>query len=177
MLYRVPGFVAVVALLLTTVFSSESSAQWRGRGQLSQRGMRIIGHGFSAGYHWRNPGHDSSYYCPYSEHNSRLISQEYGYSTGNPYSRNAWQQPGIPVSQYAPSTPVDAESISNGEQAPPPVAPGDSQSNGQESESSEPDSNGSNESSNYGEFDSTDSYGSHSNSTDFIPAGYLKRGH
>ena len=35
--------------------------------------FRWLGNGYSDGYHVRNPGHDSSYYNPYSQHNSNRV--------------------------------------------------------------------------------------------------------
>jgi len=78
MLIRFFSITIVAVLLSTTLLASGSSAQWRGVGQIGQRGLRVAGHGYSAGYHWKNPGHDSSYYTPYSAHNSHLISQPWG---------------------------------------------------------------------------------------------------
>lgn len=79
-----PVFCLLVsAVLVTTALSSVSSAQWLRSGLKGQRRpLRVLGHGYSAGYHWRNPGPNSDYYNPYSAHNSQLTSQtggSYGY--------------------------------------------------------------------------------------------------
>ena len=107
----------VSALLLTTVFSSESSAQRLRSGlQGQRRPLRILGHGWSAGYHWRTPGPNSDYYNPYSAHNSMLKSSgtdgdffPYGgrprYSpTGEP---NYETLHGDPVEGFEPAAPSD----------------------------------------------------------------------
>ena len=114
-----PVFCLLVsALLLTTVFSSVSSAQRLRSGlQGQRRPLRILGHGWSAGYHWRNPGPNSDYYNPYSAHNSMLKSSggdgdffPYGgrprYSpTGEP---NYETLHGDPVEGFEPATPSES---------------------------------------------------------------------
>lgn len=117
----------VAAVLLTTAFSSVSSAQWRRSGLMGQRRpLRVLGHGCSAGYHWRNPGPNSDYYNPYSAHNSQLTSQtggEYGFfpnyggqrysPTGEP---NYETLPGNPIEgDFSPATPsVPSDTPANG---------------------------------------------------------------
>ena len=70
-----------------------------------RRPLRVLGQGFSDGYHKYNPGHDTSYYNPYSEHNSALVSQSPEYLAI--LARQASQQParrffaGVPYSVYA----------------------------------------------------------------------------
>ena len=73
MAFRPVLFTIATALLLITVFSSTSEAQRRGFCQPGQNTFRWLGHGYSAGYHWQNPGPNSDYYNPYSVHNSLLI--------------------------------------------------------------------------------------------------------
>lgn len=60
---------AIAAVFMVNVDSVD--AQRRGRVKLNQK-FRFLGGGWSAGYHWRTPGHDVEYYNPYSHHNSRL---------------------------------------------------------------------------------------------------------
>ena len=57
--------LAVLAAML--VSSTELMAQRR---QPLRNIARQIGVRWSAGYHWQNPGHDSSYYSPWSEVNT-----------------------------------------------------------------------------------------------------------
>jgi hypothetical protein len=71
-------FTIGVSLLL---LSSTCEAQWRVFNQTSQKPFRLTGHGWGAGYHWKTPGHDSSYYMPYSHHNTfRASDWHYGIS-------------------------------------------------------------------------------------------------
>jgi hypothetical protein len=61
------------------LLSSTCEAQWRVFNQTIQKPGRLTGHGWGAGYHWKSPGHDSSYYNPYSHHNSfRASDWQYG---------------------------------------------------------------------------------------------------
>jgi len=60
---------ALVAIVTISSFSSFASAQ------PIQQPLRWLGQGFSAGYHRCNPGPDTSYYNPWSAHNSMLISK------------------------------------------------------------------------------------------------------
>lgn len=67
--------------------------------------LRWLGQGFSDGYHRKNPGYDTSYYNPYSSHNSNLISQSPEYLAIRPVAMNQ-NIPrrffnGIPFSDYA----------------------------------------------------------------------------
>lgn len=66
-------------VLFTVAFPAVSHAQYRyERYQpLLQRTNRVLGAWHGNGRHWRTPGHDSSYYNPWSAHNSALISQGY----------------------------------------------------------------------------------------------------
>ena len=109
--------------LLSVVFADQCQAQL-GRGhQPIQRPGRFLGLGYGIGYHHCNPGPDTSYYNPWSRHNSMLISNSpeyharYGQVNRDPYqillSQNSNFSPGfgqqIPGGlQSAPVT-VDAQ--------------------------------------------------------------------
>ena len=64
-----------------------------------------LGQVYSDGYHRHNPGHDTSYYNPYTAHNSTLVSQSPEYQAI--LAQQASQQPtqrffsGVPFSVYA----------------------------------------------------------------------------
>jgi hypothetical protein len=80
---------------LTEVNCSAQRAIWS---QPGQKPARWLGSGWSAGYHWRNPGHDSSYYNPYSPHNSLRISDSWQsmYDGGSLYKAdNQYQNPAL----------------------------------------------------------------------------------
>ena len=70
-----------------------------------RRPLRWLGQGYSDGYHRHNPGHDTSYYNPYTTHNSTLVSQSPEYQAL--LAQQASQQPtqrffaGVPFSVYA----------------------------------------------------------------------------
>ncbi len=120
MLIRSLSITIVAVLLSTTLLASDSSAQWRGARQIGQRGLRVMGHGYSAGYHWKNPGHDSSYYNPYSAHNSNLVTQPWR-NQGHLYE-GFDPSYGIPHFEYVPASPHEVHDIapvSNGIQAAP----------------------------------------------------------
>ena len=76
------------------------------------RPLRWLGQGFSDGYHRHNPGHDTSYYNPYSAHNSSLVSQSPEYLAV--IAQQANQQParrffaGVPFAVYAAPSQLDA---------------------------------------------------------------------
>lgn len=74
-------FRSLFAIMIAMIaFSSVSQAQYRDhsrRRPLLQRTNRILGVWQGNGRHWRTPGHDSSYYNPWSAHNSALVSQGY----------------------------------------------------------------------------------------------------
>lgn len=57
--------------------NTHCAGQWRAWNQPVQKPLRFLGGGWSGGYHWRNPGYDSSYYHPYSAHNSLRISDQW----------------------------------------------------------------------------------------------------
>lgn len=109
-----PVFCLLVsAVLLTTAFSSESSAQWRRSGlQGQKRPLRVLGHGYSAGYHWRNPGPNSDYYNPYSAHNSLLMSNgsqqgEFGFFPN--YGQPRYSPTGEPNFETLPGNPIPGD--------------------------------------------------------------------
>ena len=91
-------------ILLSGILTSNAEAQTSlGR----QRPLRWLGQGYSDGYHRCNPGHDSSYYNPYSFHNSMLYSQTADFQrlqTQN-YAFESMQDrrffSGVPFSVYA----------------------------------------------------------------------------
>ena len=66
--------------VLVAVFASTTELEAQRRAPLRNL-MRSIGHGWSSGYHSSNPGHNSSYYSPWSERNtwtgeSEIINQQ-----------------------------------------------------------------------------------------------------
>jgi hypothetical protein len=65
-----------------------------------------MGHGWSAGYHHRNPGHDSSYYNPYSHHNSSLRTQWSASSLNSFGFSHSLQTPMINDQVIDPNTPT-----------------------------------------------------------------------
>jgi hypothetical protein len=101
----------VAAVLLTTAFSSVSSAQWRRSGLRGQkRPLRVLGHGYSAGYHWRNPGPNSDYYNPYSAHNSQLTSHTGGaYGFFPNYGGQRYSPTGEPNFETLPGNPIEGD--------------------------------------------------------------------
>ena len=54
--------------LMATLFLSTTELQAQRRTPLRNM-VRQLGHGWSSGYHAQTPGHDSSYYSPWSEQN------------------------------------------------------------------------------------------------------------
>ena len=88
---------AVLYLAVAVTFASlcgESHAQRRAgpvRGP-----MRYLGIGWSGGNHWRTPGHDTSYFTPYSPHNSNLISSPFAAEVPHDHS------PRQPAEEVAP---------------------------------------------------------------------------
>lgn len=94
---------AVTGLLLFTCLENGAHAQWRGVRQPGQKVLRLLGAGFGPGYHWQNPGHDSSYYNPYSANNSLLISKQFPNDANSQYGSGNLPSQGIPYSQYAPT--------------------------------------------------------------------------
>lgn len=64
--------IAVVAVTLVATIVEDCQAQKTFRRRTT---LRVLGQGFSDGYHRCNPGYDTSYYNPYSAHNSYLVSR------------------------------------------------------------------------------------------------------
>ncbi len=64
-----------LAIGLIAFLSEPASAQYRPPIQTVNRVGRFLGHGNGLGYHTCNPGPDVSYYQPWSQKNSYLISQ------------------------------------------------------------------------------------------------------
>ena len=94
--------VALAALVVCGSFALPCQAQNTFR---QQRGLRWLGQGFGDGYHRCNPGYDTSYYNPYSAHNSKLISKTPEYMAVRPVPTNQ-ELPlrffnGVPFSAYA----------------------------------------------------------------------------
>ncbi len=60
--------LTVLLTLVVATFASTSDLQAQRRAPFRNM-MRSLGHGWSSGYHWKTPGHDSSYYSPWSDAN------------------------------------------------------------------------------------------------------------
>ena len=102
MSFKKISLVALVVLVVCGGFALPCQAQNTFR---QQRALRWLGQGFGDGYHRKNPGYDTSYYNPYSAHNSLLISQSPEYMAIRPVPTNQ-QLPrrffnGVPFSAYA----------------------------------------------------------------------------
>ena len=74
----------IVFVLMIAAFAiciQESAVAQRGNQRKLKKYARFLGGGWSAGYHWENPGHRVDYYNPYSKHNSqlRMHSNQSGY--------------------------------------------------------------------------------------------------
>ncbi len=84
-MFRTVILVGVSAAIVLLAGSS-AEAQFVRTGRPIQRLDRWLGVGNGPGYHWRNPGPDVSYYNPWSEVNSSLVSgygiPPYGTPTG-----------------------------------------------------------------------------------------------
>ena len=93
--------IAFAAFAVVTMLTSAATAQ------PLQKPFRWLGEGFSAGYHRCTPGPDTSYYNPWTVHNSMLISklpqfQRQSFQSFNLHnleSRPIYQ--GVPFSVYA----------------------------------------------------------------------------
>ncbi len=105
MSFRPALYMLLSAVLLTTVMTSVSSAQWNGSRQTSLRPLRFLGQGWGAGYHHCNPGPNVDYYNPYSAHNSALISQG-GMMAGSNggYQSFSMDSGSVPYSSFSPSS-------------------------------------------------------------------------
>ena len=94
--------VALTAVVVCGGFALECQAQNPFKRQFVGR---WLGQGVGDGYHRCNPGYDSSYYNPYSAHNSTLVSQSPEYLALE--AQQAFHQPaqrffsGVPFSVYA----------------------------------------------------------------------------
>ncbi len=102
-LSRILGF-GLSVVIVVTVFASTGSAQIK-------RPLRWLGQGFSDGYHRCNPGPDSDYYNPYSDHNTYLVHQ---YGATNAPAMNSYRAPGtgrgsVPFSVYAIPAPATGD--------------------------------------------------------------------
>ena len=96
------SLVALAVFIICGSFVTSCQAQNTFR---RQRGLRWLGQGFGDGYHRQNPGYDTSYYNPYSAHNSLLLSQSPEYMAARPVPTNQ-ELPrrffnGVPFSAYA----------------------------------------------------------------------------
>lgn len=61
--------LTTLVLLTFSLVSATAEAQWVRTKRPIERVDRFLGIGWGAGYHWRTPGPDSSYYSPYSDLN------------------------------------------------------------------------------------------------------------
>ena len=97
-------------LLMILIFAALASVPVATQAQTDRRPafalFRWLGNGYSDGYHTRNPGPDSSYYNPYSLHNSNRVFLPtegspvlplYGFGARQPASRptlqSSWARP------------------------------------------------------------------------------------
>jgi len=114
-----------VAFALTAFFSAESQAQVLR--SFAQAPFRALGHGNGPGYHTCNPGPNVSYYNPWSNTNSFLVSQSpqflarYGHELrrspmeilqfGNQsFGRQSYFSSPQPATMYPP-TPINADFV------------------------------------------------------------------
>lgn len=109
-----------LALGLLAIFVDTTDAQIR----ILQRSNRAFGHWTGPGYHKCNPGPNSSYYNPWTRHNSLLISRtpEFQSRFGHEIHRtpvemlysnqSVYGQPQMMAPQYYPgSTPMNADFV------------------------------------------------------------------
>jgi len=82
---RTPKIYLVIVAGMIALFVQDSCNAQLGRIQPFQQFGRFLGNGHSVGYHICNPGPDTSYYNPWSHHNSFLIHRtpEYQSRFGN----------------------------------------------------------------------------------------------
>lgn len=104
---------ATFALVLFA--SSSGEAQLSRTGRPIQRFDRWLGVGPGHGYHWKNPGPDSRYYNPWSEHNSRLVAPGWD---GNPQGFLPAVQPPSAAPPAAASAPAGQSPADSGRQHP-----------------------------------------------------------
>lgn len=93
--FRAGMLLLVVASLKLLGSVGTVDAQWKPLSQPSQKFFRLAGHGFSAGYHWRTPGHQSDYYHPYSFQNTHRI--------GDPYNTGSSRASAYGFHRYGPT--------------------------------------------------------------------------
>jgi|GEM_PF-6160568 len=82
----------LLPLLLVAIGAGIAEGQFTKSFRPIQRIDRWLSVGNGPGYHWQNPGIDSSYYNPWSANNTSLVSQGssaagnvYGFGADNPY--------------------------------------------------------------------------------------------
>lgn len=97
-------------LILMFAIAGESSAQVRGqRGPIRKAGI-LTGLGWGNGNHWRNPGPNSSYYSPWTNHNATYFTRGYGnpnfgFDNGNSFN----MQPGSAPVNSLPNQVIHSE--------------------------------------------------------------------
>lgn len=109
---RLKLFASLLAgLCLLSLIAPAQAQSFRQR-----RPLRWLGEGFSDGYHRCQPLHDSSYYSPYSQHNSFLYSQTPAYRQFQQQRyQGQWDRPapeffgGVPFSIYAAPHQAEAQ--------------------------------------------------------------------
>jgi hypothetical protein len=117
---------AVCGVWVFCHFESDCGAQWQANEKRGQKPLRLLGSGWSAGYHRRNPGHDSSYYSPYSQRNTVRVSN--GWYDGFEHTyRHSGQHPVPNPAQFDDQlmglAPVGVGSSGNFQGHPPLTAP------------------------------------------------------
>lgn len=118
-----------LAFSLVAFFAETTEAQiWHAPARAVQAPLRYLGHGNGHGYHHCNPGPDSSYYNPWTEKNSFLISKSPQFLAryGNELHRSpmeilrhgdsSWAQQQrygyqTPASTYPAATPLNADFV------------------------------------------------------------------
>lgn len=103
--------IAISAFAMLVPAAAE--AQWARTGRPVQRFDRWLGIGQGAGYHWRNPGPDSSYYNPYSSLNSGLVAPHHSFS-GAPTDMSGYSGHGSTTYGYHDFHPQYGDSQSTG---------------------------------------------------------------
>ena len=91
------GTKFLLPLLVVVVGAGVVEGQGQGTFRPFQRLDRWLGLGNGPGYNWQNPGPDSSYYNPWSAHNSSLIS------AGNPGRTGSYPLNYHGTNQYVPN--------------------------------------------------------------------------
>lgn len=101
-------FFATLTLMLVFTFCEESFAQRHQRGPL-RRGGEFLGLGWGAGNHWQANPVNSSYYNPYTPHNSHLISRPTGTMNSGYGQQHQFNQGAIQIingATYPDQTPL-----------------------------------------------------------------------